>query len=549
MKRNGSMIQKAAYIAALVVFIALLVRTFQVPGHVGEEYVPGVYGTAFALLPPAVAIVLALISREVYSSLFMGILVGALLYSSGNLELAFNTMMYKEGSGMLYQLTDISHASILVFVVLLNMLTTLMNKSGGSEAFGRWASKHIKSKVGAQLATMLLGIMIFVDDGFNCMTVGSVMRPLTDKYKVSRSKLAYIIDATAAPICIIAPISSWAAGVSYSLPADVDVNGFLVFVRTIPYNFYALGTIAMMLYIITKKFDYGPMKIHEKNAENGDLHNLGGRQPREESVSLNPGTGKISSLIVPVVLLIVSCIIGMLYTGGFFEGAGFVDAFANSDAARGFVLGNLITILITFFFYMIRKTLPFKDFMSSLPEGWAAMVGPMSILVMAWTLSGMTGLLGARDFIHDLFASSAGSVKMFLPFAIFLVALLLAFSTGTSWGTFSILIPIVCNVFDPAQEMFIISIAACLAGSVCGDHCSPISDTTIMSSAGAKSDHINHVTTQMPYALTVAAVAAVSYLLAGIVGQVLNGPAAMVTLPAAIALMVLTLSVMRRKMQ
>ena len=495
------------FLIILAAILALfVVRTFMTPGHVPEDYVTPYYSSILSLLPPVVAIALALITKEVYSSLFLGILTGAMLYSNGNLELAVNTMMYDENGGMLPNLTDISHASILVFVVLLATVTTLMNKSGGSKAFGDWASTHIKTRVGAQLATMALGILIFVDDGFNCMTVGSVMRPLTDHYRVSRSKLSYIIDATAAPICIIAPISSWAAAVSYSLPSDIEVNGFTVFLRTIPYNFYALGTLIFLYTIITGGKDYGPMKKHEENTlKTGDLWNDPGRRADEKETDGQLGSGRVSDLVIPVASLIICCIIGMLYTGGFFEGEGFVDAFANSDAARGFVMGSLISIIITFFLYMWRGTVSFAEFMKSIPEGWGTMVGPMVILVMAWTLSGMTGLL------------------------------------------FSILIPIVCGVFVPGEEMFIIGIAACLAGSVCGDHCSPISDTTIMSSAGAKSNHINHVSTQMPYALTTAAVCAVGYLIAGVFGYYMNSPLALISLPIMLAILVGVIVVIRNK--
>ena len=537
------------FLIVLAAILALfVVRTFMTPGHVPEDYVTPYYSSILSLLPPVVAIALALITKEVYSSLFLGILTGAMLYSNGNLELAVNTMMYDENGGMLPNLTDISHASILVFVVLLATVTTLMNKSGGSKAFGDWASTHIKTRVGAQLATMALGILIFVDDGFNCMTVGSVMRPLTDHYRVSRSKLSYIIDATAAPICIIAPISSWAAAVSYSLPSDIEVNGFTVFLRTIPYNFYALGTLMFLYTIITGGKDYGPMKKHEENTlKTGDLWNDPSRRADEKETDGQLGSGRVSDLVIPVASLIICCIIGMLYTGGFFEGEGFVDAFANSDAARGFVMGSLISIIITFFLYMWRGTVSFAEFMKSIPEGWGTMVGPMVILVMAWTLSGMTGLLGAREFIHDVMAASAGHVKILLPMIIFLVALFLAFSTGTSWGTFSILIPIVCGVFVPGEEMFIIGIAACLAGSVCGDHCSPISDTTIMSSAGAKSNHINHVSTQMPYALTTAAVCAVGYLIAGVFGYYLDSPLALISLPIMLAILVGVIVVIRKR--
>lgn len=532
--------------AAAVILIFLTARN---PGTVGEDYQPYVYQTIWALLPPVVAISLALITKEVYFSLFMGISTGALLYSNGNLELALQTMMYHEEGGLVSKIANQQNASILVFVVLLGALVALMNKAGGSAAFGRWASKHIKSRVGAQLAAILLGVMIFVDDGFNCMTVGSVIRPVTDRHQVSRAKLAYLIDSTAAPICIIAPISSWAAAVTYSVPADSGINGFEMFLRTIPYNFYALGTILMMILIVVTGLDFGPMKLHEENAMKGDLFTTSDRPYQDADNEIPSSRGSVLDLVLPVLTLIVSCIIGIIYTGGFFEGAGFIDAFANSSSAVGLVYGSLITLIFTFFLYMTRGIITFQDFMDCLPAGFRSMAAPMIILIMAWNLSGMTGLLGANLYIHDMVALSAGALKIFLPAIIFLVSVFLAFSTGTSWGTFSILIPIVCNVFTDSYEMLVIAISACLAGAVCGDHCSPISDTTIMASAGAHSNHVNHVTTQIPYAFTVAGVSAVGYLLAGLIGYRTNSPMAVAALPVTLLLLAGVIIIMNRYMK
>lgn len=530
-------VRNVLLVLALLVFAALVIITAQTPAAAGEEYASFVHETIWALLPPVIAITLALITKEVYFSLFMGILVGGLLYANGNLELTVQTILFHEDGGFVNNIASLQNASILVFVVLLGSLVALMNKAGGSAAFGRWASTHIKSRVGAQLATILLGVMIFVDDGFNCMTVGSVIRPVTDRHHVSRAKLAYLIDATAAPICIIAPISSWAAAVTYSVPADSGINGFEMFLRTIPYNFYALGTIVMMLLIVTLKLDYGPMKLHEENALKGDLFTTPDRPFQDADDEVPSSKGKVIDLVLPVVVLILTCIIGIVYTGGFFDGVGFIDAFADSNSAMGLVFGSFITVLFTFFLYMFRGVITFKEFMDCFPAGFRSMCAPMIILIMAWNLSGMTGLLGANVYIHDLVAASAGAVKIFLPCIIFVAAVFLAFSTGTSWGTFSILIPIVCNVFTDSYEMLVIAIAACLSGAVCGDHCSPISDTTIMASAGAHSNHVNHVTTRIPYAFTCAGVCAVGYLAAGLLGYFTDSPIAMIALPITLALL------------
>lgn len=532
---------------AVVIVIALVIVTINTRSTVEEGYVPSMYASAWALLPPVIAIILALITKEVYSSLFLGIVTGALLYSNGNLELAFNTILYNEEGGLVINLTDSSNASILTFVVLLAAITYLMNKAGGSAAFGVWAKKHIKSRVGAQLATMLLGVLIFVDDGFNCMTVGSVMRPITDRQNVSRSKLAYLIDSTAAPICIIAPISSWAAAVSYSVPEELGINGFQMFIRTIPYNLYALTTLFMMVVMIKMKLDYGPMRTHELNAMKGDL--FSGAKVSENDQEETLTQGKVIDLIVPVAVLLVSCIACMLYTGGFFSGVSLIDAFADANSAYAMVMGSMITLIVTFVFYLGRGVMSFKEFMESLPKGWGTMVGPMLILIMAWNLSGMTGLLGAKDFVREVVASSAGALSMLLPAIIFLVAVFLAFATGTSWGTFSILIPIVCVAFADSYELMVIAIAACLSGAVCGDHCSPISDTTIMSSAGSHCDHVNHFSTQMPYALTAAIVSAAGYVVAGIIGYVTGSPIAYIATPITLVLMMVVLSVIKKRQQ
>ena len=535
----------------LLAVIALIVYTFCTEVVVGPDYQSKFYATWVSLLPPLLAIILALITKEVYSSLFVGIIGGALLYSNFDLELAFNTFLFGrdadgDAAGMIPKISDSWNAGILVFLVLLGILVALMNRAGGSAAFGRWARKHIRTRIGAQLATIVLGILIFVDDYFNCLTVGSVMRPVTDGHKVSRAKLAYLIDATAAPVCIIAPISSWAAAVTSSVPEDSGINGFQTFINTIPYNYYAILTIVMMIYITVRRVDYGPMKTHEMNAMKGVF--LGKAEENEEEEVVNE-KGIVLDLVLPVIVLIASCVMGMVYTGGFFEGESFIDAFANADASMGLVYGAIITLLFTFFYYMYRNIITFSDFMKCIPQGFIAMVAPILILVLAWTLSGMTGLLGAKVFVADAVAGSAVGLHMLLPAVIFLVAMGLAFSTGTSWGTFGILIPIVLGVF-PSGNMMLMSIAACLAGAVCGDHCSPISDTTIMASAGAKANHVSHVSTQLPYALTVAAVSAVSYVIAGWLNRRESAPefarSAWFSLAIAVFLMLVTLVIIEK---
>ena len=527
----------------LLALIGLIIYTLMNPvdmASVAEEgYESNFYSSPVGLVPPIIAILLALITKEVYSSLFLGIVSGAVLYSNFNLELALNTMFFNEDGGLLYKISDPFNAGILVFLVMLGILVALMNRAGGSAAFGAWASKHIKTRIGAQVATVVLGMLIFVDDYFNCLTVGSVMRPVTDTHKVSRAKLSYIIDATAAPVCIIAPISSWAAAVTSSVPEDAEINGFQTFIRTIPYNYYALLTLVMMFIIIFRRIDYGPMKKHELNAFKGDLFTTGSAGKGSDEKMEISDKGIVLDLVLPVAVLILACIMGMVYTGGFFDGVDFVTAFADADASMGLVFGGIIAIIFTFFYYMLRDVINFNQFMECVGEGFKAMVAPILILTFAWTLSGMTNLLGAKYYVADLVAGSADGLQSMLPAVIFLVALGLAFSTGTSWGTFGILIPIVIGVF-PSGEMMLISIAACLAGAVCGDHCSPISDTTIMASAGAECNHINHVSTQLPYALTCAAVSVVSYIIAGFIQNPI------ICLVIGVVLMVVTMLVIEK---
>lgn len=504
-----------------IAVIGLIIYTFMTPVDMSalDNYTSSVYGQVWSLLPPALAIILALITKEVYTSLLTGIITGALLYSGFNLELMINTMFFNENGGMTAKLSSISNIGILLFLVMLGILVALMNKAGGSAAFGRWAAEHIKTRIGAQLATMMLGIVIFVDDYFNCLTVGSVMRPVTDTHKVSRAKLSYIIDSTAAPVCIIAPISSWAAAVTSSVPDDSDINGFTTFLKTIPYNFYAILTLIMVLYVIIRKVDFGTMRRHEINAINGDLYTTPERPYKDEEEIADDKNGKVRYLTVPVMVLIGCCITAMLYTGGFFSGKSFVQAFSESDAAVGLVIGSAVTLFITFIMYMFEDVLTFQEFTDCISEGFKAMVAPILILTLAWTLSGMTNLLGADIYVAGLVAGWAGALQNFLPAIIFVVAMFLAFATGTSWGTFGILIPIVIGVF-PTGEMLVISIASCLAGAVCGDHCSPISDTTIMASAGGQCYHMNHVTTQLPYVLVAASISFAGYIIAGITQNV-----------------------------
>ena len=532
----------------LAVIVILLFVTANTSGVITdpENYQCGVYATVFALLPPVIAIGLALITKEVYTSLLAGIITGGLLYSNFNLELMINTIFFQEDGGMVYKLADAWNVGILVFLVMLGILVSMLNKAGGSAAFGKWASKHIKTRIGAQISVMILGVLIFVDDYFNCLTVGSVMRPVTDRHKVSRAKLSYIIDATAAPVCIIAPISSWAAAVTSSVPEDSGINGFAVFLQTIPYNLYAILTLVMVLLVTVLRVDFGPMKKHEMNAIAGDLFTTPGRPYEGNEEEVINEKAHVLDLILPVAVLIASCILTMVYTGGFFEGASFVDAFAASDASVGLVLGGAVTLVFTFIYYMMRDVLSFEEFAKCIPEGFQSMIAPILILTMAWTLSGMTNLLGAKYFVADLVANSVSAMQGFLPMIIFLVAAFLAFATGTSWGTFSILIPIVIGVF-PEGQMMVISIASCLAGAVCGDHCSPISDTTIMASAGGHCEHVNHVVTQLPYVLVVGSVCMVGYLLIGIFKAVGLDAIVWLTLPICIVLLCVVLFVIRTK--
>ena len=477
-------------------------------------------GTFWALVPAIVAIVLALCTKEVFSSLFIGIIIGGLFYAidAGSGFAGFLTHITNDG--LVSSLADSYNVGILIFLVILGTMVALMNKAGGSAAFGNWAKKHIKSKVGAQVATILLGMLIFIDDYFNCLTVGSVMKPITDKHGVSKEKLAYLIDATAAPVCIIAPISSWAAAVAGFVTEGE--NGIELFCKAIPFNFYAILTIVMMFAMVFMKFEYGQMSKYEKALS---MMNDAADEVADENTK-----GKVCDLIVPVAILIVLCVLGMIYSGGFFtkmvEDDGgklvanssylnFIEAFSNSDASVGLVLGSLGALIITIIYYMVRKVLSFKASMLCLPDGFKAMVPAILILTLAWTLKGMTDSLGAKDYVAGLVEASAGGLKAFLPAIVFIIACFLAFATGTSWGTFGILIPI-CIAAFPTGSLRIISISACMAGAVCGDHCSPISDTTIMASAGAQCTHVNHVSTQLPYAITVAAVSFIAYIVAGL---------------------------------
>lgn len=499
------------------------------------KYVPDMYASIYSLIPPVVAIVLALITKEVYSSLFVGILIGGVFWSGFRFE---KTITHVFQDGIVGVLSDSYNVGILVFLVVLGIMVCMMNKAGGSAAFGRWASKHIKTRVGAQLTTILLGVLIFIDDYFNCLTVGSVMRPVTDQHNVSRAKLSYLIDATAAPVCIIAPISSWAAAVTGFVKGE---DGFSIFIRAIPYNFYAILTVVMMVTIVALKFDYGPMKLHEKNAVKGDLYTTEDRPYATAENEMEEGKGNVIDLVLPILVLIVCCIIGMIYTGGFFSGTGFVKAFSGSDASVGLMLGSFFAFIITVIFYAVRRVLSFSDSMSCVPEGFKAMVPAILILTFAWTLKAMTDSLGAAEFVANGMQKAAGGLVSLLPAIIFLVGCFLAFATGTSWGTFGILIPIVVAVFSGTNEqMMIISISACMAGAVCGDHCSPISDTTIMASAGGQCNHVNHVTTQLPYAITAAIVSCVSYVIAGFV----RNP--FICMPVSIVLMIGTLLVIRQ---
>lgn len=519
-----------------MVFMGALASPLTVLAADAEEtYQPALYATIWALLPPLVAIVLALITKEVYSSLFVGIVAGALIYSGFKFE---GTVTQIFEGGIIKVLSDSYNVGILIFLVILGSVVCMMNKAGGSAAFGRWASKKIHTRVGAELAAIILGILIFIDDYFNCLTVGSVMRPVTDRHHVSRAKFAYLIDATAAPVCIIAPISSWAAAVSGFVEGQ---DGLAIFVRTIPYNFYAILTIVMMVGMVLMKTEFGAMRTHEINALNGDLYTTSARPYENATDDETPNPrGKVIDLVIPIVVLVICCVISMIYTGGFFSGTDFVTAFSQSDASTGLAMGSAFGLVFAIIFYMIRRVINFRDCMGCIPEGFKAMVPAIMILTFAWTLKAMTDSLGAAVFVEEAMRSVAGGIEVILPAIIFLVGCGLAFATGTSWGTFGILIPIVVAVFEKSSpEMMIISMSACMAGAVCGDHCSPISDTTIMASAGAQCDHVTHVSTQLPYAILAAAVSFVTYIVAGFVKT------AWIALPVGIVLMLIVLFVIK----
>ena len=531
-------------LAVLVLVVMAMTTGAFAAGEEAAEYVSPFYATPWALLPPVVAIGLALITKEVYSSLFIGILVGGLLYSGFNFE---GTVLHVFEDGIVSVLSDSYNVGILVFLVILGAMVCLMNKAGGSAAFGRWAAKNIKSRVGAQMAAIVLGVLIFIDDYFNCLTVGSVMRPITDKHRVSRVKLAYVIDATAAPVCIIAPISSWAAAVSSYVP---DGQGLAVFIRAIPYNFYALFTIAMMIAMVLMKVEFGPMLKFERNAiKTGDL--FSGSNPYAGLMEDDPDDtkGAVADLVLPIVVLIVACVTGMLYSGSFFDAASenylnIPGAFSSSDASIGLMLGSSFGLLFALIFYWVRKAMTFKQMMECIPEGFKAMVPAIMILTFAWSLKAMTDSLGATPFVEYFVNTYARSVQFFLPAIVFAIGCLLAFATGTSWGTFGILIPITMAIFPLDNPLGIICISASMAGAVCGDHCSPISDTTIMASAGAQCDHVNHVSTQLPYAIVCAAIAFVSYVVAGLL--VHFGAPGILALPFGLVLLLGFLVVMKR---
>ena len=519
-----------------LVLSMLLVLAFSVPAlaaEEGAEQASRLYGTFWSLIPPVIAIVLALITKEAYSSLFIGVLCGGLLAANFSFTGTLDVLV---SDGFIAAVS--SSAGIFIFLVILGILVALINKTGASAAFAAWAKKNIKSRAGAIIATFLLGVLIFIDDYFNCLTVGGVMQPVTDSHRISRAKLAYIIDATAAPICMIAPISSWAAAVA-QFSEGTGYSGLTLFIRAIPYNFYSLLTLIFVVALALMKFDYGPMARHEKNAmEKGDLFTSGSEREAAEGLEAND-RGRVFDLLIPVILLIAICIVALIYVGGFFDGVDFITAFGDTDATVGLPWGSLIALVLTIVYLLIRRVITFKEAMECIPKGFIAMVPAILILTFATALKNTTGLLGADVFVAGLMEGAAAGLVMFLPAVIFLVACFLAFSTGTSWGTFGILIPIVVNLFPASNELFYIGISACLAGAVCGDHCSPISDTTIMSSAGARCDHINHVSTQMPYSITVALVSFVCFILAGFIQN------AWIVLPLAVVLMVVTLFVIR----
>ncbi len=544
MRKQNKAVSAIAILAVIAILIAAAFNT--TPESVQQ--------TAWALLPPLIAIVLALVTKEVYSSLFIGILSGALLYSGFNFEMTLNhifshtvTVDGEEVTyGIISVLSDSYNVGILIFLVILGIMVQLMNRTGGSAAFGSWASEKIKTREGAQLSTIALGVLIFIDDYFNCLTVGSVMRPVTDKHNVSRAKLAYLIDATAAPVCIIAPISSWAAAVSGFVEGQ---NGLSLFIRAIPFNYYALLTIVMMIMIVIMKADFGPMYEHEYNAvEKNDLFTTEDRPFVDSTETAVTQDGRVSDMLVPILSLVVCCVVGMIYTGGFFSGESFVNSFANSDASIGLVLGSSVALMITILYYLFRRILPFTKMMECVPEGFKQMISPILILTFAWSLKSMTDSLGAKQFVAGVVQNSASSFLMFLPVIIFMIAVGLSFATGTSWGTFGILIPIVVSCFQETDpNMMIIAISACMAGSVCGDHCSPISDTTIMSSAGAQCNHLNHVGTQLPYALSCAVISGITYLIASSIERATGSLmiSACISLPVGILIMFFFLAAMK----
>ena len=524
---------------AVLVMAVLAMTTGAFAGEEAAEYVSPFHATAWSLLPPVIAIGLALITKEVYSSLFIGILTGGLLYSGFQFE---GTVLHVFQDGVVSVLSDSYNVGILIFLVILGAMVCLMNKAGGSAAFGRWAAQNIKSRVGAQLASIVLGVLIFIDDYFNCLTVGSVMRPITDKHNVSRVKLAYLIDATAAPVCIIAPISSWAAAVSSYVP---DGQGLSIFIKAIPFNFYALFTIVMMISMVVMKVEFGPMLRYERNAvQTGDL--FSGSNPYagliEEDSEDSRGT--VIDLVLPILVLVGACVIGMLYSGSFFDPASashmnIASAFSSSDASVGLMLGSSFGLLFTLVFYGLRRAMSFKQMMECIPEGFKAMVPAIMILTFAWSLKAMTDSLGSTEFVEAFVKTYAENFAFFLPAIVFLIGCFLAFATGTSWGTFGILIPITMAIFPLEDPLGIICISACMAGAVCGDHCSPISDTTIMASAGAQCDHVNHVATQLPYAISCAVISFLSYVAAGLLVHL--------ALPIGIVMMLVFLTFLKAK--
>lgn len=497
------------------------------------EYVPALYAKWWSVIPPLIAILLALITKEVYSSLFIGVVIGGVLYAGGNFEMTMNHVLQ---DGIVDSLSDAYNVGILIFLVILGVIVALLNRTGGAAAFGKWAIRRVKTQAGVQLMTIVLGILVFIDDYFNCLTVGSVMSPIAEAQGLPRTKLAYLIDSTAAPVCIIAPISSWAAAVTGFVEGE---NGFALFIKAIPFNFYAILTIVMMFTLVALKLDYGKMKKYADKLLD-DRIDVQASDLETDIATDRKREGGVIDLVLPVIILIIACVLGMIYSGGFFSGAGFVEAFSNSDASVGLVIGSVITLIITVIIYLIRGVINFKDAMNCIPEGFKAMVAPILILTLAWTLKAMTDSLGIAEFVAGATESVAGSFMSMLPAIIFLIGCGLSFASGTSWGTFGILIPIVVEVFQNSDpKLMVISISACMAGAVVGDHCSPISDTTIMASAGAKCNHVAHVATQLPYAVTAAAVSFVTYIIAGFTRS------AWISLPAGIILMVGTLVVIK----